>query len=262
MDALCTFCPQRAPPPLERKIAMDCMTRLLQYKTILALLILAAIFHSNAVCLGEDAKQLTLLDLEALQIKIVESLGLQSAIISVGLEQTSTGDLFIPWRNNEQPTVKVALPQSWITKRSEQVGSEETALASLRAIIERVAPGSKVAFQVVHDVPVSTPAQVNQESFVKPIAMSVGLVAILLSGLYYDRRRTAKDVVVVQHAVSANVEAARILNLQFYAAKNAMDALNGVHRKEVLQAIAGSVRRIEENPVVQVQQQREPAKST
>jgi hypothetical protein len=84
--------------------------------------------------------------------------------------------------------------------------------------------------------------------------MAIGLVAILVSGLYYDRRRTANDVVIVQQSLNSKAEAKRILKLNFYAAKYAMDALEGSRRQEVLRAIVESECFVEETPVVQVQQ--------
>ena len=243
---------------LERKIATDCMLRLHRYKTKLILFIIGGCLHINADCFGEFQSQSSSLNLENLQLKVSESLGLRSAIVSVGLEHASSNELFIPWRNNEQPSIKVALPLSWLKKRSEQVGSQETALASLREIIDAVAPGSKVTFQVVQDAPVTIAPQVNQESYTKPIAMAIGLIAILVSGFYYDRRRTAKDVVIVQHSTNSKAEAKRILKLNFHAAKHAMDALEGSRQQEVLRAIVESECFVEETPVIQVQQ-REPS---
>ena len=239
-------------------IATDCMSRLLNYKTKLILIVISGCLHVNANCFGDSLTQSKSLNLDILKMKITESLGLRSAIVSVGLEPTSLSEVFIPWRNNKQPNIKVALPLSWLKKRSEQVGSQETALALLRAIIDTSAPGSKVTFQVVQDAPVSIATVANQESYTKPIAMAIGLMAILVSGLYYDRRRTAKDVIIVQPSTNSQAEAKRILKLNFYAAKHAMDTLEGLRRQEVLRAIVGSECFVEETPVIQVQQ-REPS---
>jgi hypothetical protein len=218
------------------------------------LFVIGCCIYINAECFGESQPQNNSLNLEHLQQKVFESLGLRSAIVSVGLEPTSSNELFIPWRDNKQPSIKVALPLSWLKKRGEQVGSQETALESLRAIIDSAAPGSKVTFQVVQDAPLSMMLQANRESYTKPIAMAIGLVAILVSGLYYDRRRTANDVVIVQQSLNSKAEAKRILKLNFYAAKYAMDALEGSRRQEVLRAIVESECFVEETPVVQVQQ--------
>ena len=207
---------------------------------------------------------------ELLQKRVAAAGALSTAKITVTMERPASKDVAIPWHDNERPFVQVAVPASWVLKKSEQAGSKEAVLDTLRAKIARIAPGSKTVFQIVQDQPAALSQVSNQKSYAQHIAVIVGLLALLFSGFIADRRRRPRETVVFKQVEHPYEEARQILAMDFDIAKKTIDALKGPRKFKVLQAIVEVEAEIvrEETPVVQVpkpkqvkQKQRNLAKS-
>lgn len=201
----------------------------------------------------------TSLNTEVMRKNIERALGLRLATISVSMNPISTNDIVIPWRNNVRPEVRVTLPSSWVKKRVGQVGSEEVLFDSLRSIISGVAPSVLTHFQVVHDVAITSMESGSSESYAKYIAVALGLFAILSSVFIAYRRKENTQTIVVQHVADPREEAKRIIELEHFEAKEAISALYGTYKTNVLKAIV-AVDEEKQPPIVEVHKQLELTK--
>ncbi|MBT4529866.1 MAG: hypothetical protein HOC27_01555 [Phycisphaerae bacterium] len=98
----------------------------------------------------------------------------------------------------------------------------------------------------------------NPESYAKQLFVVVGLLAIVFSEFFFNRRRVGQTV-VIKRGSCAYEEAKVILALGHREARVAIDSLQGEYKVSVLRAIVGTEQHSEEPPLVQVSQQLEPA---
>ncbi|HIB20264.1 MAG TPA: hypothetical protein EYO32_01745, partial [Rhodospirillales bacterium] len=169
--------------------------------------------RTGSVCTDASTGEGFSIDTIALQHQIENSLGLIVATVSVQMERPSEDTLHIPWRNELQPSIQITLPNSWLMRRSEQVGNTQTVLSSIERIVQRIVPSAQCRISIIQDsphVPVTVP---TAESYAKQIALFIGLVAMLLSGVVVDRRRKPSAAVRSDRAVHPRKEAARILQM-------------------------------------------------
>jgi hypothetical protein len=190
---------------------------------------------------------------QASQIRtdIEGALGLTMASISVLLQRENAVTEFIPWIDDATPIVRVSLPQSWLQKRSEQVGNEALVLNSLENIVREIAPRAEIAISIVEDNSTGIPLVNSKEYYAKQIALFVGVFLILGAGLLPERRRREQETVFCSFAGSPKEEAEKILQLEHHLARKAIDSLEGSRKVEVLRAIITSDEP-EELPVVEV----------
>jgi hypothetical protein len=207
----------------------------------------------GAIATGTSSSMMQKQEAGTVRTKIEHALGLTMATISVHMHRDNLLTEFIPWIDDAVPVVRISLPQSWVTKRSEQVGSEELTFIALTDRVLDVAPRATVTIAVVEDAAIIAPIFLAQESNAKNIALLLGVLAVLGAGVFPDRRRRPTETVVVKQARSAYEEAAEILQLNHVHARQAIDSLEGVYKIEVLRAIVASKENaIEEMPVVEV----------
>jgi len=190
---------------------------------------------------------------EASQIRtdIEGALGLTMASISVLLQRENGVTEYIPWIDDATPVVRVSLPQSWVQKRSEQVGNQALVLNALEGIVREIAPRAEVTISIVEDHATAIPLANTKEYYVKQLALFVGVFLVLGAGLVPERRRREQETVFCSLAESPKEEAEKILQMDHPLARKAIDSLEGARKVEVLRAII-SADDSEELPVVEV----------
>ncbi len=217
---------------------------------------------TGAECSAISVTSIPRVKTELLQKRVTAAIALNTANVTVTMERPVSKEVAIPWHDNERPFIQVAVPASWVIKKSNQVGGKEALLDTIRAKIARIAPDSKTVFQIVQDQPVVLSQESNQKSYAQHIAVIVGLLALLLSGFIADRRRRPRETVVFKQVEHPYEEARQILAMNFDIAKKTIDSLKGPRKFKVLQAIVEVESEIEreETPVVQVQKPKQVKK--
>jgi hypothetical protein len=99
----------------------------------------------------------------------------------------------------------------------------------------------------------------SSESYAKYIAVALGLFAILSSVFIAYRRKENTQTIVVQHVADPREEAKRIIELEHFEAKEAISALYGTYKTNVLKAIV-AVDEEKQPPIVEVHKQLELTK--
>jgi hypothetical protein len=214
-------------------------------------------YQFPATSIHETAEGKAAFNSDYIRQKIDSALGLSVATISVSMVHPPASERAIPWREDRQPVVKLSLPSSWLSTRSEQLGGEDAVLHVLRSTILSVIPGSKIQFQIVQVPQTLLAVQPVTESYAKQIAIAVGLIAVLLSGCMIDRRRPQQETIVVRQVDHPSAEATRILQLEHSSAKTAIDALSGSYKVSVLRHIINTELNPDETPIVHIQRQEE-----
>ena len=208
----------------------------------------------GALATGKPSAVRTKYQASQIRTDIERALGLTMASISVRLQRENDVTEYIPWIDESTPFVRVSLPQSWLQKRSEQVGDKALVLNSLEAMVREVAPRAEITISVVEDQATVVPLANSKEYYVKQVALFVGVFLILGAGLLPERRRREQETVYCSLADSPKEEAEKILQMEHFLARKAIDSLEGVRKVEVLRAIiASDVPDVpEELPVVEV----------
>jgi hypothetical protein len=185
--------------------------------------------------------------------EVEQSLGLTMATVSVRMHRDNLLTEFIPWIDDAVPVVRVTLPQSWVTKRTGQVGSEDLALQAIINRVIDVAPMAEVTIAVVQDAAIVAPVFASQESYGKQITLLFGILIVIGAGVLPDRRRRLAESVVLKREKSAREEAIAILALNHQQARQAINSLEGAYKIEVLRLIVDSTETpLEEMPVVEI----------
>jgi type III secretory pathway lipoprotein EscJ len=184
--------------------------------------------------------------------QVESAIGLVTATVSVEMKRENTITKYIPWMDDSIPSIRVSLPQTWIDKRSRQVGGEAIALESIKNLVVEVVPDSNVSIVTVPNKTNSSPIALAEESYVKQATMIFGLVALLVSGYASDRRRRKEEVVILRDFGTPEEEAIKILQMEHELAKRTIDSLDGVRKIDVLRAIVSSEETHTELPVVEV----------
>lgn len=197
-------------------------------------------------------------DTAMMKERVEDALGLLVAAVSVSMQHPSEANFQIPMRNEMRPHVRVSVPHSWVAKRSQQDGGSAIALNSIRQIVKGVVPNSVVDLLVVQDATINTIQSPAKESFVKQLAILVGLFAIILSGIIVNRRRRTSEPAVVVDNREPMEEATRILQMDHQLARQTINALDGTRKTQVLQAIVAIDEQDIDVPNVQVQPCKEP----
>ena len=200
----------------------------------------------------EQSNTQELFNTRSLQEQIEDGLGLTVATVTVTMVRPEQGTVLIPWRDNLRPLVHISVPQSWVSRMRDQVGSAAVVLSSVKTIAEDIAPGSQFVITTIQDAGQVTTVKQPSESYAKQIVMVIGLIAVLLSGHVVDRRRKTQESVVVMHVDHPEMEATRILEMDHQGACEAIDTLEGTRRIEVLRSIVALGDSSHEPPVVQV----------
>ena len=184
---------------------------------------------------------------------LVESaIGLVTATVSVEMKLENTITKYIPWMDDAVPLIRVSLPQTWIDKRSRQVGSQSVALESIKNLVVEAVPDSRVSIVAVPSRITSSSSPLVEESYVKQATLILALTALLVSGYTSDRRRRKEEVVIVRDFGTPKQEANKILKMEHELAKRTIDSLDGARKIEVLKAIVSAEERSTELPVVEV----------
>jgi len=212
---------------------------------------------SGAITTGDQLDTMQPFNVIEARQEIEDALGLVVATVAVTMEQPNDGIFIIPWRNNLRPFVHITVPQSWVTRRSEQVGGREIALAPIQDIVRNVVPGAQLDIAVIRDAPIAIPLVATRESYAKQVVMLVGLLAIFLSGVVVDRNRRKQVHLVDRYLPHPKQAATRILEMEHHLACQAIDSLQGTYKFDVLHAIVASDDTQRDIPMVQVQQSKQ-----
>ena len=186
----------------------------------------------------------------SMKLHVEQSLGLGIATIYTKLEHPPAGTIAIPWRSNLQPVIMVAVPQSWVSKRAVQQGSQFIVLDELRAKTELIVPGARVELNIIQDPVLLATTPPSSASYGKHIVVLVGLIAIFCTTGVVSRRKVQTELHRFNPLHNAQQEAASILLMDYAQARRSIDALHGERRLEVLRLIAAT--EPEELPVVEV----------
>ena len=189
---------------------------------------------------------------DVMQSEVESALGIATAQISVRIQRGNSIENYIPWLAKTTPIIRIALPQNWIDQRSKQVGGSDASMQMLMDLVYKVEPTAIVEIVFVQNIPVATATANTSEPSPKQIAIIAGLLALLLSGSFIDRRRRKEEICIVRYEGTPTEEALAILQMEHSIAKCAIDALKGTRKIEVLHEIIGLEEIGNELPIVEV----------
>ena len=133
---------------------------------------------------------------DVIQSEVESALGIATAHISVRIQRGNSIENYIPWLAKTTPIIRIALPQNWIDQRSKQVGGSDASMQMLMDLVYNVEPTAIVEIVFVQNIPVATATANTSEPSPKQIAIIAGLLALLLSGSFIDRRRRKEEICI------------------------------------------------------------------
>ncbi len=206
----------------------------------------------GVVSVGVPSLEETKFSPKEIRTAVKNAIGLSIAVVTVQMQRNNSMTEFIPWIDDATPKVRVSLPQSWIDRRSQQVGGEEIALQAITDLVHEAVSDAEIEIISVQDNPAVSLQPATNASYAKHIFLLAGLGAVLVSSFATDRRRRKAEVVFNRIDGTPLEEAEKILQMDYSLAKSVIDSLEGTRRIEVLHAIVSSEEATQEVPVVEV----------
>ena len=220
-------------------------------------LCLSTVTWGEVLFVEDDSTRHNELTLPTLKSQVEDALGLSVATIQATFERPQEGTVPIPWRNQLEPVIRIALPQQWVSDRASIQGSQFIVLEEVKHIALLAVPSARIELQVVPQQQVLAGSTEQPMFLGKQVVVLLGLVAMFFATYVTSRRKSNVETVSYNPLFNASSEAERILQMDYVHARQAIDRLHGNRKQEVLHHIASNEEEL--IPIVEVSTQKQHA---
>ncbi len=220
-------------------------------------LCLSTVAWGDALLPNEQLTNQEGLTLPTLKSQVEDALGLPVATVQATFERPQKGAVPIPWRNQLEPVIRIALPQHWVSNRAAIQGSQFVVLEEVKHIAMLAVPSARIELQIVPQTPLLVASNEQPLILGKHVVVLLGLIAMFFATYVSSRRKSNVETISYNPLFDASGEANRILQMDYVHARQAIDRLHGHRKQEVLHYIASNEEEL--MPIVEVSTQKQHA---